>query len=136
MAACLDDVAVRFACGIGRCGACTVLVDGAPAAACLLQGWQVEGRYITTMRGLDDDPLAAVVRAAMTQANAFQCGYCAPGIIIALVALLRDGRKVSEEDVRTALEGNLCRCTGYASILRGAMLAVEAVRVLSNEKPK
>lgn len=119
--------AARSACGIGRCGACMVLFNGRPANSCLLMAWQIDGTDIVTAEGLDALPEARIVKAALAQENAFQCGYCAPGFVVTLTALLRERVTVSETDIRRALEGNICRCTGYHSILRGALRAVEVL---------
>jgi carbon-monoxide dehydrogenase small subunit len=126
-----DDMAltgVKKGCGVGRCGACTVLLDGAPANACLLMLWQLEARDVVTPEGLDETADAGIVRAALAGENAFQCGYCAPGIVMALLALLRAQPDADEAEIRAGLEGNICRCTGYHSILRGALRAAEALR--------
>jgi carbon-monoxide dehydrogenase small subunit len=115
--------AARTACDIGRCGACMVLVNGRPVNACLAMAWQIDGSEIVTAEGLDAIAEAARVKAALTAENAFQCGYCAPGFVITLTALLREQPAADATEIRRALEGNLCRCTGYHSILRGAMRA-------------
>ena len=126
-----DDLAltgIKKGCSVGRCGACTVLLDGSAANACLLMLWQLEGRDIVTPEGLDDDTDATILRDALAADNAFQCGYCAPGFVTALLALLRERPGADEADIRAALEGNVCRCTGYHSILRGARAAAKALR--------
>lgn len=120
----LDLTASKKACGIGRCGACMVLRNGTPANACLLMMWQVEGADIITPEGLDAIPESTFVRQGLIEENAFQCGYCAPGFTITLTALLREADEPSEAQIREALGGNLCRCTGYHSIIRGAVRAV------------
>ncbi|MBP1860137.1 (2Fe-2S)-binding protein [Rhizobium herbae] len=133
--ACLIDLlrddfghmAAKKACGIGRCGACTVLMNGVPVNACLLMAWQLQGADIVTPEGLDRLSEATVIRQALAAENAFQCGYCAPGFSIVLTALLREKPDAGEADIRAALEGNLCRCTGYHSIIRGALAAVAAL---------
>jgi len=117
----------KKACGIGRCGACSVLMDNRPVNACLLMAWQMDGANILTPEGFDALPEAAVVRRALAEENAFQCGYCAPGFTVALTALLRERPGADESDIRAALEGNICRCTGYHSIIRGALAAVRAL---------
>jgi carbon-monoxide dehydrogenase small subunit len=130
-----DDMALTGAkkgCGVGRCGACTVLLDGEPANACLLMLWQLEARDVVTPEGLGDDADAAIVRAALAAENAFQCGYCAPGVVTALLALLRARPDAGEAEIRAGLEGNICRCTGYHSILRGALAAAETLRAASS----
>lgn len=117
--------AARTACGIGRCGACMVLWGERAVNACLVMAWQIDGADIVTAEGLDVIPEARIVKAALTAENAFQCGYCAPGFVVSLTALLRELPGANERDIRRALAGNLCRCTGYHSILRGALHAVE-----------
>ncbi len=120
-------MSVKRGCDIGRCGACMVLIDGVAANACLVMAYQAEGAAITTPSGLDALPLAAVIRAALVEEVSFQCGYCAPGFTIALTALFLANPSPDREAILTALEGNLCRCTGYHSILRGAEAAAEAI---------
>lgn len=119
--------AAKKACGIGRCGACSVLVDGRAVNACLLMAWQIEGADILTPEGLDAVPEAAIIRRALAEENAFQCGYCAPGFTIVLTALLRECPDAGEREIRAALEGNICRCTGYHSIIRGSLAATQAI---------
>lgn len=121
-------MAAKPSCAIGRCGACTVLADRRPVNACLMMAWQLEGRSIVTAEGLDRIEEANVVRAALVAENAFQCGYCAPGFTIALTVLLMDDPHIDEAGLRAGLAGNLCRCTGYHSILRGALNAAEELR--------
>ena len=121
-------MAAKPSCAIGRCGACTVLVDGRPVNACLMMAWQLEGRSIVTAEGLDRIEVANVVRAALVAENAFQCGYCAPGFTIALTALLMDDPHIDEAALLVGLAGNICRCTGYHSILRGALNAAAQLR--------
>ncbi|MER9540849.1 (2Fe-2S)-binding protein [Mesorhizobium sp. M0437] len=118
--------AAKMACGIGRCGACSVLMDDRAVNGCLLMSWQLDGATIITPEGFDDLPEAIVLRQALAAENAFQCGYCAPGITVALTALLLENPAPDASQIRTALEGNICRCTGYHSIIRGALAAVEA----------
>jgi carbon-monoxide dehydrogenase small subunit len=109
----------KWACEIGRCGSCTVLVDGAPQAACLTMLWQVEGRAVTTIEGLcGDHP----VQRAFAEAGAFQCGYCAPGMILSTVALLAQNPAPTEAETEAALAGNLCRCSGYMGVRRAVAL--------------
>jgi len=115
--------ATKAACRIGRCGACLVLLDGSAVNACLLMAWQIEGADIISPEALAVLPEGRVVREALVAEVSFQCGYCAPGFAVALTALFRRERDADEAAIRAALEGNICRCTGYFSILRGAMLA-------------
>ena len=108
-------------CRSGNCGACTVLVDGRSALSCLTLAHEVAGRTVTTIEGVGDDPVGARVRAAFESAGALQCGYCTPGFVMALTGLLKErGRADPFEEWLEDLGGNLCRCTGYASIVRAA----------------
>ncbi len=121
----LSRTAAKKACAIGRCGACMVLVDGTAMNACLLMAWQLDGRAVITPEGLGAVPEAGFVRQGLIEENAFQCGYCAPGFSVTLTALLLQDPGPDEDAIRAALSGNLCRCTGYHSILRGALRAVQ-----------
>jgi aerobic-type carbon monoxide dehydrogenase small subunit (CoxS/CutS family) len=121
-------MAAKAACRIGRCGSCLVLVDGQAVNSCLLMAWQLDGADIVSPEGLDALPEARAVRAAVVSEVAFQCGYCAPGFTVALTALFRRDPDADEEAIRAALAGNLCRCTGYLSILRGAATARDEIR--------
>lgn len=131
----LDATSAKKACGIGRCGACMVLMNGVATNSCLLMMWQVEGSDIVTPEGLHGIPEAAFVREGLAEENAFQCGYCAPGFTMSLTALLRDVPRPGEDDIRAALAGNLCRCTGYHSIIRGALRAVELKTAARDSTP-
>ncbi|MGC8908572.1 MAG: (2Fe-2S)-binding protein [Desulfomonilaceae bacterium] len=104
-------------CGEGVCGACTVLVDGKPARACLTLALEVEGRNITTIEGLSKDGLLDPLQEAFVSRGAVQCGFCTPGMIMASKALLEENPCPSEDDIKYALAGHFCRCTGYAKIL-------------------
>lgn len=124
----LHAMATKLACGIGRCGACNVLVNGKLANACLLMAWQIDGADILTAEGLAHHPLGRIVQEGLAAENAFQCGYCAPGMALALVALFAADPDAGEPEIRAGLEGNLCRCTGYHSIIRGALNAADRLR--------
>ena len=104
-------------CGEGECGSCTVLLDGRPALCCLLLIGQVQGRSVTTVEGLSQRRGSAVLSRCFAEAGAVQCGFCTPGMIVAAYALLRDNRSPAEEQIRAAMDGNLCRCTGYIRII-------------------
>lgn len=108
----------HLGCEQGVCGACTVLLDGAPARACLLYAHEAAGHDITTIEGLDDDPLAAELRAAFTRHHALQCGYCTPGMLVTARNIVLRLGAVEEGRIREELAGNLCRCTGYRGIVR------------------
>jgi carbon-monoxide dehydrogenase small subunit len=118
----------KLGCAIGRCGACMVLLDRVAVNACLLMAWQVAGRRVDTIEGLRDQPHLAPLFDALAQANAFQCGYCAPGVTVSLAGALMADAGADDVALMTALEGNICRCTGYQSILHGASLAARRMR--------
>lgn len=124
----LSMTATKLACGVGRCGACSVLLSGRAVNSCLTMAYQLDGAEIMTVEGLDAHPLGAAIRAGLTEENAFQCGYCAPGFSIALAALLQDNPQAGEDEIKAGLEGNICRCTGYHSIIRGALNAARRIR--------
>jgi carbon-monoxide dehydrogenase medium subunit len=122
----LELTGTKYGCGIGECSACTVLMDGAPVLACLVLAAAAGGHKITTIEGLagPDGKLDPLQEAFIDQA-AFQCGYCTPGMILTAKALLAECPRPSEDDIRHHLRGNLCRCTGYASIVRAVLAASE-----------
>jgi aerobic-type carbon monoxide dehydrogenase small subunit (CoxS/CutS family) len=115
--------ATKAACRIGRCGCCLVLLNGNAVNSCLLMAWQIEGADVVSPEALDALPAGRIVREALVAEAAFQCGYCAPGFAVAITALLRQQPDADDDAIRAALVGNMCRCTGYSSILRGAILA-------------
>lgn len=112
----------KIGCDIGECGACTVLVDGEPLLACLLLAPELDGRRVLTIEGLAEGDLTPLQRAFLDEA-ASQCGFCTPGMILAATAICANA---SESAIREALAGNLCRCTGYASIVRAVRAINEA----------
>ena len=111
-------------CEHGVCGACTVLVDGQPARSCLMLAVQADGAEITTVEGLAKGDELHPVQAAFWEAHGLQCGFCTPGFLISTVALLRETPEPSEDELTSALSGNLCRCTGYQNIVRAVRLAI------------
>jgi carbon-monoxide dehydrogenase small subunit len=124
----LGKTATKVGCEIGRCGACTVLRDGQAVNACLLMGWQIDGAEITTIDGLQSLPTGRALIEAMEIENGFQCGYCAPGVMMSLTGLLSGPASPDDAQLSEALEGNICRCTGYHSILRGAIRARDTLK--------
>ncbi len=112
----------KVACGEGHCGACTVLLDGAPWLSCLTLAHTVGERTVTTIEGLRDHPLVD----AFVRADAVQCGFCTPGLVVAAADLLARVPNPTDDEIREALSGNLCRCTGYAKIFDAVRLAAEA----------
>jgi len=116
-------------CGKGECGACTVLVDGRAVNACLYPAAEVEGRRVTTVEGLagEGGRLSAVQRAFVEETGV-QCGFCSPGMVLATTALLAARPEPTDDEIRTALTGNLCRCTGYVPILASVRRAAALLR--------
>lgn len=119
---------VREGCGVGACGTCTVLMDGKPVNSCLLLARRVEGREIVTVEGLSASGKLDVIQEAFIEQRALQCGYCTPGFILSVKALLDENPLPTDEEVREFLSGNLCRCAGYADILRAVRAAAEKRR--------
>jgi len=119
----LQLTGTKLACGRGECGACTVLVDGASAYACLVLTAACEGREITTIEGVARDGELHPVQAAFVAEDALQCGYCTPGQILAAISLLRQNPNPTEADVRRGMSGNLCRCGAYPKIVRAVLAA-------------
>jgi carbon-monoxide dehydrogenase small subunit len=116
-------------CEHGVCGACTVLLDGEPVRSCLVLAVQADGAEVTTVEGLaPDSERLHPVQAAFRETHALQCGFCTPGILMTVVALLRDTPAPSDEAIREGLAGNLCRCTGYQNIVRAVRRAAELLR--------
>lgn len=115
----------HLGCEHGVCGACTILLDGEPARACLMLAVQADGAEIITIEGLADGDEMHPVQKAMKEAMAFQCAFCSPGFLMSTVALLEQNPNPSKEEIREELSGNLCRCTGYQSIVAGVETAVE-----------
>jgi carbon-monoxide dehydrogenase small subunit len=119
----------HMGCMTGHCGACTVMVDERVAKSCLCAAATVQGKAIMTLEGLaGNDGTLHPVQEAFDEANAFQCGFCAPGMILTTVELLKENPDPSDDDIRAALAGNLCRCTGYRSIVAGVRLAARRLR--------
>lgn len=123
----LDVKSVKKGCEQGECGACTVLLDGAPVTSCLVLAPMVEGRHVCTLEGLVDDPLMKELREAFMENGAVQCGFCTPGMLLSSYALLRDNKHPSEAEVKVAIEGNICRCTGYVAIIEAVLDAAEKI---------
>ena len=121
----LGLLSVREGCGVGVCGACAALRDGAPVSACLLLSARLEGRAVTTVEGLGTERALHPVQAAFLEAGALQCGYCTPGLVLSGVALLSEFPAPSPETVRHYLSGSLCRCGAYPDIVRAVALARE-----------
>jgi len=113
----------KNACEQGECGSCSVLLDGKLVCACLVLAAQAEGHQLVTVEGLGEDGELHPVQAAFTETGAVQCGFCTPGFIVATADLLARTPSPSDDEIREALSGNLCRCTGYAKIFDAVRLA-------------
>jgi aerobic-type carbon monoxide dehydrogenase small subunit (CoxS/CutS family) len=124
----LDLTGTHVGCEHGVCGACTVIVDDRAVRACLMLAIQAAGRDVTTVEGLAPDGELATVQQAMWDSHSFQCGFCTPGFVMQATALLREHPDADEQEIREALSGNICRCTGYQSIIDGVLLAAERSR--------
>ncbi len=118
----------HLGCEHGVCGACTVLLDGAAVRSCLMLAVQASGAEITTIEGLADGDSLHPIQQAMHDAHGFQCSFCAPGFLMTTLALLEDNPTPTRDEIREELSGNLCRCTGYHTILDGVERAVELMR--------
>jgi carbon-monoxide dehydrogenase small subunit len=116
---------VKRGCNQGECGACLVLLDGKVVNSCQVLAGSIDGCSITTVRGIGTQQKPSVIQQSLAEVGAVQCGFCTPGIVIAVYALLRDNPSPSEQEIRKALDGNLCRCTGYEKIVAGIQLAAE-----------
>lgn len=115
-------------CEHGVCGACTVLVDGQPQRSCLTYAIQMEGHAVTTIESVAADGRLSPLQEALHEAHGLQCGFCTPGIVMTFEAYLRDHPDPSEAEVRQALSGNLCRCTGYQNIVNAILNAAARMR--------
>jgi aerobic carbon-monoxide dehydrogenase small subunit len=113
----------HIGCDTTSCGACTVLVDGTPMKSCTILAVQANGKSLTTVEGLSASGVPGVMQAAFKEAHGLQCGFCTPGMMLVGVALLEQNPDPSEEDVRWAISGNICRCTGYMNIVKAIRAA-------------
>jgi carbon-monoxide dehydrogenase small subunit len=119
----MDLTGTKKGCELGDCGACTVLLDGDPVNSCLVLAVEADGREVTTIEGLAKDGRLDRLQEAFVEHAAVQCGYCTPGMILSAKALLARNPRPTEREVREAIAGNLCRCTGYVNIVRAIMAA-------------
>jgi aerobic carbon-monoxide dehydrogenase small subunit len=118
----------HIGCDTTHCGACTVLLDGTPVKSCTVLAVQADGRKITTVEGLEKDGKLHPVQQGFTDQHGLQCGYCTPGMMITSCALLARNPSPSELEIREAISGNLCRCTGYVNIVKAVQQAAERMR--------
>lgn len=118
--------ATHLGCEQGVCGACTILIDGEPARACLTLAIAADGADIRTLEGMADDELMAVLKDAFHDQHGLQCGFCTPGMLVSSWDLIKRKGALEDQDIRVAMSGNLCRCTGYQNIVRSIKAACEA----------
>lgn len=116
---------VREGCGVGACGTCTVLLDGQPVSSCFMLAVRAAGHDVLTLEGLSDGQRLHYIQEAFVSERALQCGYCTPGFVLSVKALLDEIANPSDEEICEYLSGNLCRCAGYADILRAVRVAQE-----------
>ncbi|MEA4914438.1 MAG: (2Fe-2S)-binding protein [Christensenella sp.] len=119
-------------CDEGECGACTILFDGRPLNSCLVLAVEANGHAITTIEGLACDGRLHPIQEAFVEAGAIQCGYCTPGMVLSAKAVLDEFPNPTEEQIRTGIEGNICRCTGYNRIVEAILLAAEKINTPKN----
>jgi carbon-monoxide dehydrogenase small subunit len=126
-----DEIGItgtKEGCGTGDCGACTVLLNGKPVNSCLILSAELDGADIVTIEGLNIGPELHPIQSAFIQDGGAQCGYCTPGMLMMSKALLDENQNPTEEEIRYALSGNLCRCTGYAKIIQAVQDAAAMIR--------
>jgi carbon-monoxide dehydrogenase small subunit len=118
----------KYGCGIGECGACTVLLDGEAVQACMVLAVDADGKCVETIEGVADGDKLDPIQEAYIEEGAVQCGFCTPGFIMTTKALLRENPDPSEAEIREYLKGNYCRCTGYVNIIKAVQSAAEKLR--------
>ena len=123
----LNLTGTHLGCEHGVCGACTVLLDGEPVRACIMLAAAAAGREVRTIEGFDGDKAMETIRECFSEAHGLQCGYCTPGFLMTLVPFLQENPHPSEQEIREAISGNLCRCTGYQNIVEAVKLAAEKI---------
>lgn len=122
----LDLTGTHVGCDTGNCGACTILLDGEAVKSCMLLAVQADGAEITTVEGLSQEGELSPLQRAFSEHHALQCGYCTPGMLLSASYLLARNPEPSEQEIRRAIQGNICRCTGYVNIVKAIRAAAEA----------
>jgi len=118
----------HIGCDTSHCGVCTVLLDGQPVKSCTLLAVQADGRSVSTVEGLEQGGKLHAIQEGFTEKHALQCGFCTPGMLMTCSALLERNKNPSEQEIRQAISGNLCRCTGYLNIVKAVQHAAEKMR--------
>ncbi len=126
---------VKVGCEEGECGACTILLDGKPVNSCILPVMKAQGRHILTIEGLAEEGELDPIQEAFIEAGAVQCGFCTPGVVLSAKSLLDEMENPTKEEVREALSGHLCRCTGYLQFYDALKLAVEKIAARKAARP-
>ena len=121
----LDLTGSHIGCDTGNCGACSILLDGVLVKSCMMLAVQADGAKIETVEGLAQDGELTALQQAFSDHHALQCGYCTPGMLMSATALLRVNKQPSEAEIRKAIQGNICRCTGYVNIVEAVRAAAE-----------
>lgn len=121
----------HIGCDTTHCGACTVTLDGRPVKSCTVFAVQANGREVNTVEGLEQDGALHPIQEAFTEEHGLQCGFCTPGMMMTGVAFLQDNPEPTNDEIRTAISGNLCRCTGYVNIVKAYQSAAEKLRARS-----
>jgi carbon-monoxide dehydrogenase small subunit len=124
----LGLMGTKYGCGLGECGACTVLLDGRAILSCQTLAFTADGKKITTIEGLEHNRSLHPIQQAFIDEGAVQCGYCTPGMILSATALLDINDNPSNQEIKQAIRGNLCRCTGYTNIVRAIKTASETIK--------
>lgn len=117
---------VKKGCGVGECGACTVLIDGEPIDSCIYLAVWAEGKEITTIEGIAQNGKLSNVQEAFIEEGAIQCGFCTPGLVLTTTAMVNSGKEYTQEEIKRELSGHFCRCTGYQNILKAAEKAINS----------
>jgi carbon-monoxide dehydrogenase small subunit len=117
----------HIGCDTSHCGVCTVLLDGQPVKSCTVLAVQADGRSVSTVEGLEQGGKLHPIQEAFTEKHALQCGFCTPGMLMTCSALLERNKNPSEQEIRQAISGNLCRCTGYLNIVKAVQYAAEKI---------
>jgi aerobic carbon-monoxide dehydrogenase small subunit len=123
----LELTGTKHGCGLGDCGACTVILNGKPVNSCLVLAIQANGGDVITVEGLAENGKLHPIQQAFVDKGAIQCGFCSPGMILSAKALLESNPRPTEHEIRTAISGNLCRCTGYQKIVEAIQEAAKAI---------